>query len=111
MLKTKAETMSGASSVAPSPSQSPSKVSPKKAQSSPKKSRNVRYYKELFTTEIPEVEDDSYDPDFEPPALPDPDLDYVGEIPEDEVKELEIEGAAALDVDDLRRRMREAKLE
>ena len=33
------------------------------------------------------------------------------EIPEDEVKDLEIEGGAALDVDDLRRRMMEAKLE
>ena len=47
--------------------------------------------------------------------IPDPDLDYDEysdeEIPEDEVKDLEIEGGAALDVDDLRRRMMEAKLE
>ena len=61
-----------------------------------------------------EEEEDDSDFDFIP--LPDPDLDCDecfddGEIPDDEVRELEIEGAAALDVDELRRKMMEAKLE
>ena len=71
--------------------------------------------RELLTAEFPEEEDES---DFDFVPLPDPDLDYDDEcfdgeeIPEDEVRQLEIEGAAALrvDVDELRRRMREAKL-
>ena len=61
-----------------------------------------------------EEEEDDSDFDFIP--LPDPDLDCDecfddGEIPDDEVRELEIEGAAALDVDELRRKMMAAKLE
>ena len=66
-----------------------------------------------MTTEIPEEEAaDHCDPDFDPaPALPDPDEYSDEEIPEDELRELQLEGAATLDLDDLRRKLREAKLQ
>jgi len=112
-------TKSGASSVGHAEEVDGAKVSKKaKAPAKEQKPRSVAYKELLLTAEIPE-EDDNYDSDFDPPfippAIPDPDLDYDeysdGEIPEDEVKELEKEGEAALDVDDLRKKMAEAKVE
>merc|ERR1712045_16792 len=94
------------------------KISKKAKDPAKERKRRVSYKEVLLTAEIPE-EDDNYDSDFDPPfippAIPDPDLDYDeysdGEIPEDEIKELEKEGEAALDVEDLRKKMMEAKLE
>jgi len=94
------------------------KISKKAKDPAKERKRRVSYKEVLLTAEIPE-EDDNYDSDFDPPfippAIPDPDLDYDeysdGEIPEDEVKELEKEGEAHLDVEDLRKKMMEAKLE
>merc|ERR1712186_65202 len=112
-------TKSGASSVGHAEEVDGAKVSKKaKAPAKEQKPRSVAYKELLLTAEIPE-EDDNYDSDFDPPfippAIPDPDLDYDeysdGEIPEDEVKELEKEGEAHLDVEDLRKKMMEAKLE
>jgi len=115
----KASTKSGASSVGHGDESDGAKLSRKaKAPAQEQKPRGVAYKELLLTAEIPE-EDDNYDSDFDPPfippAIPDPDLDYDeysdGEIPEDEIKELEKEGEAALDVEDLRKKMMEAKLE
>merc|ERR1712117_263562 len=94
------------------------KISKKAKDPAKERKRRVSYKEVLLTAEIPE-EDDNYDSDFDPPfippAIPDPDLDYDeysdGEIPEDEVKQLEKEGEAHLDVEDLRKKMMEAKLE
>ena len=60
-----------------------------------------------------EEEADNFDPDFDPPptALPDPDEYSDEEIPEDELRELQLESEATLDLDDLRRKLREAKLQ
>jgi len=119
MRNRKSSTKSGASSVGLGDDADGARVSKKtKAPAHEQKPRGVTY-KELLTAEIPEEEDDNYDsdidPPFIPPAIPDPDFDYDeysdGEIPEDEVQELEIEGKAALDVEGLRRKMIEAKLE
>jgi len=90
-----------------------------KAQSKEQKTRRRSVtYDVLTTAEIPEEEDANYDSDYDPPfippAIPDQDYEYDeysdGEIPEDEVKELKIEATAELDVQDLRRKLLEAKL-
>ena len=68
--------------------------------------------------EISSEEDDNYDSDLDPPfipsAIPEADEDYdeysEEEIPADEIKELEQEGEAELDVEDLRKKMLEVEL-
>ena len=77
------------------------------------RTRSVAYKELLLSKEIPEEETaDNFDPDFESPsALPDPDEYSDEEIPEDELRELQLESEATLDLDDLRRKLREAKLQ
>ena len=77
------------------------------------RTRSVAYKELLLSKEIPEEEADNFDPDFDPPptALPDPDEYSDEEIPEDELRELQLESEATLDLDDLRRKLREAKLQ
>ena len=76
------------------------------------RTRSVAYKELLLSKEIPEEEADNFDPDFDPaPVLPDPDEYSDEEIPEDELRELQLESEATLDLDDLRRKPREAKLQ
>ena len=78
------------------------------------RTRSVAYKELLLSKEIPEEDAaDNFDPDFAPPptALPDPDEYSDEEIPEDELRELQLESEATLDLDDLRRKLREAKLQ